>query len=126
MRQVLRIAAVEFRGINLELRIIIPRVAALLAARAEVQLRFCFCGRLGIGMRRGEQNAVAPRLEKSARRLADPRRNARGIARFQIEDEHLVERIARLAFALEDELLSIRRKISFAAAFALQDQWPRI
>src|SRR5687768_3035594 len=44
------------------------------------------------------------------------------ISRRQIEDVDLVKRIVGLAFALKDQRLSIRRKISFAAALSLEDQ----
>ena len=39
---------------------------------------------------------------------------------------HLVKWILRLAFALEDQLLAVRREIAFAAAFPFEDELPWI
>ena len=95
-------------------------------ARAEFQLGFLFGRRLGVGMGRGEEDAVGRRLEKSAGRLARAGRDARRFAREQVEDVYLVEGIPRLALALEDQLLAVRMKIAFAAPLALEDKLPRV
>ena len=54
------------------------------------------------------------------------RRNAARIARFEIQNIDLVERVARFPFGLKNELLTVRRKISFAAAPAFENELARI
>ena len=124
-RQINRIAAVLLRGENVERRVVIPRVAPLFSAGAEFQLRFLFCQSFGIGLRRGEQNAIRPRLEKSTGRFSLARRYPGCFARFQIENVLLIKRVRRLALALKDQLLSVRRKITFAAPFPFEHELSR-
>jgi hypothetical protein len=126
MGQVNEIRAILFRRENVEGRVVIPGIAPLLSARAKFQLRFLFCRGFRIGMGRSEQDAISPRLEKSAGRFPRARRDARRLARFQVENVLLVKRIFRFAFALENQLLPVRRKITFTAPLPFKDELARV
>jgi hypothetical protein len=58
------------------------------------------------------------RPEKRARRLADARGNAPGVAGPEVYGVDLIEGIARLAFALENEALPVGRPVALARPFA--------
>ena len=75
-------------------------------------------------MRRREFDLGAVRPEERARRLADARRDALGIAGRQIEHVDLIEGIAGLALALEHQPLAVRRPVAFAGALAFDGQPP--
>src|SRR5437879_3311222 len=73
-------------------------------------------------MRRGKEDRVGARTEKGAGGLANARRNAVAIATLQIQNVNLVKRIARLAFALENEAIAIGRKITLTTAAAIENK----
>ena len=77
-------------------------------------------------MRRGEQNFVALRTKKPASGFACPWRHPPALTRFKVEDVNLVKGIVRLPFALENQRPSVGRKITFAAAPALEGQWANV
>ena len=109
-------------GIDLELGVVVPRVAPLLARRAEVELVLLQLLRLRIVMRRRKQDLIGAGAEERAGRLAVAGRDALGVARGQVERVDLVEGIARLALALKDEPLAVRRPVAFAGAAAFDRQ----
>ena len=109
-------------GVDVHLRVVVPRVAALLARRAERELLVLVLLRLRIGVRRRELDLVAARTEERAGGLADAGRDPLGVAARQIEHVDLIERVARLALALEDQPLAVRRPVAFAGALALDGQ----
>ena len=126
MRQVNEIRAILFRRKNVEGRVVIPGVAPLFSARAKFQLRLLFRRRFRIGVSRSEEDAIGSRLEKPAGRFAGARRNARRLARFQVENVLLIKRVSGFAFALENQLLPVRRKITLTAAFPFEDELARV
>src|ERR1700681_2396770 len=75
-------------------------------------------------MRGGEFDLVGTWPEECTGGLADARRDALGVAGGEIERVNLVERIARLALALEDEPLAVRGPIALARALAVDCQTP--
>jgi hypothetical protein len=61
-------------------------------------------------------------LEKAARTSSGSRRYAGDIAGSKIQRVDLVKRILLLPFALEDQLLAIRREVALAAPLSLKDE----
>ncbi len=104
--------------------IVVPGVAALLARRAELELGLLVRRAARVVVRRCEQDLPGSRPEKRAGGLALPRRNAPRVPGFEVELVDLVERIARLALALEHELLPVRREIALSRSLALEGQLP--
>ena len=60
------VAPVPFCGPDVEILVVIPGVATLFPARAKIELRFLFCLRLRIGVRRGKNHPIGSGLEKRA------------------------------------------------------------
>ena len=104
--------------------VVIPRVPAFLAGRAERELFVLQLLRIRIRVRRRELDLVLARTEERARRLADAGRDAFGLAGREVEHVDLIERIARLALALEHETLAVGRPIAFAGAAPLYREPP--
>src|SRR5205814_3701573 len=102
--------------INVHFGVVIPRVPPLLARSTERELCLLQRLRFRIGVRRRELDLVAARAEERARRLADAGRDAFALAAREIEDVDLIERILRLALALEHEALAVGRPVAFARA----------
>jgi hypothetical protein len=75
-------------------------------------------------MGRGKQDLVGARTEERAGRFAHPGRDALDVTRGEIEGVDLIERVARLALALEDQALSVGCPVAFAGAPALDSQPP--
>src|SRR6185295_3810997 len=111
-------------GVDVHLRVVVPRIAALFARRAEGELLVLQLLRLRIGVRRCELELVAVGTEERACGLADARRDAFGLAAPEIEDVNLIEGIARLALALKHDPLAVRRPVTLARASAFDGQAP--
>src|SRR5262247_1636183 len=73
-------------------------------------------------MRRCEEDVAGFRIDERARRLADAGLHAGHVAGPQIHEVNLVERVARLAFALEDELATVLRPVTFTGSASLDGQ----
>ena len=105
----------------------IPRIRArieLLAGGAEVEFRLLFGLGLWVVMRRAKQHTPAARMKKCAGRLAVPGGDTGGIAGLKIDRVNLVERIAYLAFALENQSRAVRAVVTLAAAPPFKGQLP--
>ncbi len=107
---------------DVHLRVVVPRVASLLARGAERQFLVLVLLRPGIEVGGGEEHLVAVRPEECAGGLPDPRGDPFDVACRQIEREDLVPGVGRVAFALKDHALAIRREIPFAGASALHGE----
>src|SRR5581483_590281 len=92
----------------------VPGIPALLARRAECELLVLQLLRPGVVVRRREFDFIAARPEECARRLADARRDAPGLAGRQIEHVDLVEGVSWLPLALKDDALAIGSPVAFA------------
>ena len=79
-RQPLHRAGLLVVRVDVHLRVVVPRVAALFARCAERELFVLQLLRFRIGVRRGELDLVGARAEERARRLADAGRDALGVA----------------------------------------------
>jgi hypothetical protein len=79
-RQPLQAARFLTVHVDIHLRVVIPRVAPLLAGRAHRNLLVLQLLRFGIAVRGGEENLVAPRTKKRARCLANAWRDPLHIA----------------------------------------------
>src|SRR6185436_4082924 len=106
--------------------IVVPRIAALLAARAKVEFSFLLVARPRIEMCRSEQHFIAARAKETARGFADAGRDTPCVSRFQIQNVNLVEGIVGLTLALENQRFAVRRKISFTTALAFKRELPRV
>ena len=62
------------------------------------------------------------RTEEGAGRLAVAGRDALGVAGREVERVDLVEGVAGLAFALEDQALAVGRPVAFAGAASLDGE----
>ena len=91
-RQPLQRAGLLAVGVDVHLRVVVPRVAALLARGAERELLVLVLLRLRIVVRRRELDLVGARPEERAGGLADAGRDALGVAGRQIEHVDLIER----------------------------------
>src|SRR5581483_3470576 len=98
---------------DVHLGVVVPRVAPLFSRRAERELVVLVLLRFRIRVRRRALDLVAAGPEERARRLADARRDASGFAGGEIQHVNLIERVARLALALEDEPFAVRRPVAF-------------
>ena len=115
-------AAVAFAGEEVEVPVVVPGVASFLPTGAEVEFGFLPCLGLWIELRGGEQHFLAARAKKGASGFANARRDTVAVAGFEVQEVNLVERVARLAFALKNQGLSFGRKITFTAAPAFESE----
>src|SRR5258705_10210623 len=106
--------------------VIVPRIAALPAGGAEFEFGLLFGKSFWIEVSRCEDHFVVPRTKKGAGRFPHAGGDAVDVARCKIQNVYLVKGIARIAFALEDQRLAIRRKIALAAAAAFKDELPDV
>src|SRR5262249_38792977 len=70
----------------------------------------------------GELDLVGAGPEERAGGLADAGRDALGLAGREVEHVDLVERVARLALALKDQALAVRRPVALARAAPFDGQ----
>ncbi len=73
-------------------------------------------------MRGGEQHFIRAGTKKRAGGFADAGGDAVTVAIRQIENVNLVKWVPRLAFALENQRLAVRRKITLTTAPALEGE----
>src|SRR5207253_3986779 len=118
-REALQLAGLFTVRVDVHFRIVVPRVAPLLARRAKGELVLLQLLRFWISMCRRKLDLVAVRPEEAARGLADAGRDALGFAGGQIEYVNLIEGILRLALALKDHPLSVGRPVAFPGTSAL-------
>jgi hypothetical protein len=110
--------------VDVHLGVVVPRIAALLPRGPEVELGLLQRLRCRVVVRGREQDLRAARPEERARRLAVAGRDALGFPDVQVEHVDLIERVAWLTLALEDEAVAIRRPVAFAGATAFHGQPP--
>src|SRR5262245_39769597 len=73
-------------------------------------------------MRGREEDLLSRRPDERARRLAEAGRDAFDVARAKVERVDLIERIPRLALALEDESLPIGGPVTFSRTTTFEGQ----
>src|SRR5690606_20607424 len=102
----------------------VPGVPPLLARLAEGELLGLQLPRPRIEVGRAEQDLIRSRPEERAGRLAVAGRDALRLARREVEHVDLVERVAGLALALEDELPAVGGPVALACAAPFDRQPP--
>ena len=125
LRQPLVGAGLRVADVEVHLGVVVPRVAPLLAGGAELQLFVLQLLRARIVMRGGEEDVAGFGVEERAGGLARAGRDARDVAGGHVHHVDLVERIARLALALEHQPASVLRPVAFAGAAAFHREAPR-
>src|SRR2546421_4211010 len=105
-------AAIALGRKNIHLLVIIPGVTALVAGGAKVYFGLLFDFGLRIQVGRRKQDLCRTRSKESAGGLAHAWGNSVTFARPQIEKVNLIERISRLALALENQRRAVRGKVS--------------
>ena len=123
-RESAEVAAIRVGGEDVHHLVVVPRVTALLAGGAEVEFRLLLGLGLWVVMRRAKQHTPAARMKKCAGRLAVPEGDTGGIAGLKIDRVNLIERIAYLAFALENQSRAVRAVVTLAAAPPFKGQLP--
>src|SRR5688572_21453446 len=124
IRQPAIAARLPAADVELHLGVVVPRIPALLAGGAELQLVILQLLRAQVVMRRREENVTRLGVDEGAGRLAGSRRHARRVPAVHVHQIDLIERISGLALALENELLAILRPVAFAGTAPLDGQAP--
>jgi hypothetical protein len=120
-----QLTALQAAHEEIEVLVVVPAVAPLLARSSEFELRPLFFLGLRIQMGRGEEDVGAVRAEEGAGRLADAGTDEVALTTLKVEPEDLVERIALDSLALEDHVEVVRRPVAFAGAASLEGESPR-
>src|SRR5439155_5850311 len=108
--QPMKLRTVAPRDEDVELFVVIPRIAAFLARRAEVKLGFLFCLGFRVEMGGCEQDFIAVRPEEGASGFANAGREKVAVATLEFENVYLIKLIARQAIAFMNAPHSIGDK----------------
>jgi hypothetical protein len=126
LRQVYRWFAGERAEKQIIIFIVVPRVAFLCSRGPLLEFGFLFGSAALVFVRRSVEKPLVVRQQPGTGRLAGSVRKPPDVAGSEIEEVDLIERIVRLAFALEDHPAAIGTEIPLASPLPGQGQLPRI
>ena len=118
LRQVHLATAINGLPVDIVVLIVVPGITLLFSLHPVLQLRRLQVRRGGVGMGGSIEEVLSIRMQPGAGRLASAIGKAGSVAGFEVEQENLVERVRRIALALENHAFSIRAEITLPGAFA--------